>query len=62
MEEKKKKKRALQYIQQLQNEVLEREATLLEEAEESQIARSKCKKIVTRDEEGQWLFKKAKGR
>ena len=34
MEEKKKKKRMLEYLQQLQNEVLEKEAAFLEDAEE----------------------------
>ena len=50
----------LEYLQWLQNKVLEEEAALLEEAEGSQVAGSKCKEIATRDEEGQWLFKKAK--
>ena len=40
--------------------MLEKEATLLEEAEGSQVMRSKCKKIATRDEEGQWPSKKAR--
>ena len=40
--------------------MLEEEAALLEKAEGSQVARSKCKEIATRDEEGQWPFKKAK--
>jgi len=34
----------------------------LEKAEESQIARSKCKEIITRDKEGQQPSKKAKRR
>ena len=49
VEEKKK----LEYIQQLQDKVLEEEVALLEGAEGSQVAESKCKKIATRDEEGQ---------
>jgi len=40
-------------LQQLWDEVLEEEAVLLEGAEESQIAESKCKEITARDEEGQ---------
>ena len=42
----------LEYLQRFQNEVLEEEAALLEEAEESQVAGSKCKKVATGDEEG----------
>jgi len=52
VEEKKKKKRILEYLQQLQNKVLEKEATLLEDTGEFQIARSKCKKVASGDEEG----------
>ena len=33
--------------------MLEEEAVLLEEAEESQVMGSKCKEIATRDKEGQ---------
>ena len=40
--------------------MLEEEATLLEGAEGSQVMGSKCKEIAGRDEEGQWLSKKAK--
>jgi len=42
--------------------VLEEEAALLEGAEGSQVAGSKCKEIATRDEEGQWSSKKARGK
>ena len=42
--------------------MLEEEAVLLEGAEGSQIAGSKCKEVATRDEEGQWPSKKAKGK
>jgi len=49
-------------LQQLWDKVLEEEAVLLEGAEGSQIAGSKCKEITARDEEGQQPFKKAKGR
>ena len=40
----------MKYLQQLWDEVLEEEAALLERAEGSQVAGSKHKKIVTRDE------------
>ena len=43
----------MEYLQWLQNEVLEEEATLLEEAEGSQVVGSKLKEITVRDEEGQ---------
>jgi len=46
-----KKKRMLEYLQQLQDKVLKEEATLLEEAEESQVVGSKHKEITARDEE-----------
>ena len=62
VEKKEKKKRTLEYLQWLQDKVLEEEATLLEEAEKSQIVGSKCKEITTGDEEGQQLSKKAKER
>ena len=42
--------------------MLEEEAALLKGAEESQVAGSKCKKIATRDEEGQWPSKKFRGK
>jgi len=58
--EKKKKKRTLEYLQQLQDKVLEEEATLLEGAEKSQVIRSKRKEVATRDEKGQWFSKKAR--
>ena len=40
--------------------MLEKEAALLEGAEESQVAGSKYKEVIARDEKGQWLFKKAR--
>ena len=40
--------------------MLEEEAILLERAEGSQIAGSKCKEIAAGDEEEQWPFKKAR--
>ena len=42
--------------------MLEEEAALLERAEGSQVAESKCKEITTRDEKGQWPSKKARGK
>ena len=62
MEEEKKKKRTREYLQRLQDEVLEEEATLLEGAEGSQIAGSKRKEVTTGDEEEQWPSKKARGK
>ena len=53
-------KKKLKYIQQLWDEVLEKEAALLEEAEESQIMESKHKEVAAGDEEGQRPSKKAK--
>ena len=53
VEEKKKKRRMVEYLQWLWDKVLEKEATLLEEAEGSQVMGSKCKKIIARDKEGQ---------
>ena len=53
-------KKKLEYIQWLQNKMLEEEATLLEEAERSQITGSKCKEVATRNEKRQQPFKKAK--
>jgi len=61
-EEEKRKRRMVEYLQQLQDKVLEEEATLLEGAEGSQVTGSKCKEVVTGDEEGQWPFKKARGK
>ena len=49
--EKKKKKKTLKYLQQLWDKMLEEEATLLEGAEGSQVAGSKCKEITTGDED-----------
>jgi len=57
-----KEKKKLEYIQQLQDEVLEEEAALLEGAEGSQVMGSKRKKVTTRDEEGQQPSKKARGK
>jgi len=51
-EEEERKKRTMEYLQQLQDEVLEEEATLLEGAEGSQVAGSKCKEVAAGDKEG----------
>ena len=40
--------------------MLKEKATLLEGAEEFQVAGSKCKEVAARDEEGQRPFKKAR--
>jgi len=42
--------------------MLEKEATLLEEAEGSQVMRSKYKEVATGDEKGQQPSKKARGK
>ena len=42
--------------------MLEKEATLLEGGERSQVTGSKCKEIAIRDEEGQQSSKKARGK
>ena len=39
----------MEYLQQLWDKVLEEEATLLEEAEGSQVVRSKCKEVASGD-------------
>ena len=51
-EEEERKKRMVEYLQWLQDKVLEEEAALLEGAEGSQVAGSKCKEVAARDEEG----------
>jgi len=56
-EEKERKKRTMEYLQRLQDKVLEEEATLLEGAEGS-----KHKEVTTRNEEEQWPSKKARGK
>ena len=42
--------------------MLEEEAALLEGAEGSQVAGFKCKEVAARDKEGQWPFKKTRGK
>ena len=61
-EEEERKRRMMEYLQRLRDEVLEEEAALLDRAEGSQIAESKCKKVAAEDEEEQWLSKKARGK
>jgi len=52
----------LEYLQQLQDKVLEENTTLLEDAEESQIARPKYKKTPLENDADYWPSKKAKGK
>jgi len=61
-EEEERKKRTMEYLQRLQDEVLEEEAALLEGAEGSQAAGSKYKEVATGDKKEQWPFKKARGK
>jgi len=62
VEKEERKKRTMEYLQRLQDEVLEEEATLLEGAEGSQVVGSKCKKVAARDKEVQQPSKKAIGK
>jgi len=55
-------RRTIEYLQWLQDKVLEEETALLEGAEGSQIMGSKCKKVAARDKEGQQPSKKARGK
>jgi len=61
-EKEERKKRMMEYLQQLRDEVLEEEATLLEGTEGSQVAGSKCKEVTAGDEEEQRPPKKARGK
>ena len=61
-EEEERKRRTMEYLQRLQDKVLEEEAALLEGAEESQVAGSKRKEVTARDEEGQQPSKKTRGK
>jgi len=58
--EEEKKKKQLEYLQQLQNKVLAEGATLLEGTEEFQVMGSKYKEVTSGDEKRQWPFKKAR--
>ena len=60
--EKEKKKKMLEYLQQLWDKVLAENATLLEGTEEFYIAGSKCKEITLGDNRDYWSSKKAKGK
>jgi len=62
VEEEERKKRMMEYLQRLRDEVLEEEAALLEEAEGSHVAGSKHKEVTAGDEEVQWPSKKARGK
>ena len=53
MEEEKKKKRMLKYLQQLWNEMLEEDAVLLESTEEFQVVGSKHKEVTFGNKEEQ---------
>ena len=59
-EEEERKKRTMEYLQWLWDEVLEEEAILLEGAEGSQVAESKHKEVAARDKEVQQLSKKTR--
>jgi len=61
-EEEERKKRTREYLQQLRDEVLEEETTLLEGAEGSQAMGSKRKEVAAGDEEEQRPSKKARGK
>jgi len=62
MEEEERKRRTMEYLQQLRDEVLEEKATLSEGAEGSQVAGSKHKEVAARDKEVQRPSKKARGK
>ena len=52
----------MEYLQWLQDKVLEEEAILLEGAQGSQVVGSKHTEIAAKDEEEQWPSKKARGK
>jgi len=52
----------MEYLQRLRDKVLEKEASLLEGAEGSQVAGSKRKEVAAEDEEEQRSSKKARGK
>jgi len=62
VEEEERKRRMMEYLQRLQDKVLEEEAALLEGAKGSQVAGSKHKEVATGDEEVQRPSKKARGK
>jgi len=59
-EEEERKKRTMEYLQRLRDEMLEEEAALLERAEGSQAVGSKHKEVAAGDEEEQRPSKKAR--
>ena len=59
-EEEERKKRMMEYLQRLWDEVLEEKAALLEGTEGSQVMGSKYKEVTTGNEEEQWPSKKAR--
>jgi len=61
-EEEERKRRMVEYLQQLRDEVLEKEAALLEGVEGSQVTGSKHKRVANRDKERQWSSKKSRGK
>ena len=61
-EEEERKKRMMEYLQRLWDEVLEEETALLESAEGFQVMGSKRKEVTTGNEEEQWPSKKARGK
>jgi len=60
IEEEKRKRRTVEYLQWLWDKVLKEEATLLKGAKESQVMGSKQKEVAARDKDGQQPFKKAR--
>ena len=61
----KEKKKWLEYLKQLWNKILAKNATLLGDTKTFQIIGSKRKKVTTifsEDEAGQWLSKRIKGK
>ena len=61
-EEEERKKRTMEYLQRLWNEVLEEEAALLEGVEGFQVAGSKHKEVTAGGEKEQRPSKKARGK
>ena len=62
VEEEERKRRIIEYLQRLWDEVLEEKTALLERAEGSQVVGSKCKEVAAGDEKGQQSSKKARGK
>ena len=51
VEEEERKRRTIEYLQWLWDEMLEKETTLLEGAEKSLVVESKCKEVAAGDKE-----------